>query len=793
MLTACLVVAGVRLPAAVAGSEAPMGISSVASVLVDLDGNWVPDRLGDSVVVEGVLTSDPLVTSRNSAIANLQDATGAMVVFTRVPARLEHRFKAGDEVRVTGVVEQFQGAEQINVKEIALIREAAIPAPRTATAGEVNSEAHSGELVRLRGNLALLEKADADFARAVLEDETGTVQVYIPNRFYSDPDFVKELPNLHKAEVVGIASQRDAEPPFNSDYILVPRTTADFTFHPAPPYRFIAITTSAVLLGIASVLLGLGRRRAMKVNREMRSLADSLQQSQSRLREHQARLNLLTEQVPAIVWSIDKELRFTSSIGAGLKALNLKQDAVVGMTLFEYFKTDDLRVPAIAAHRRTIGGHLATFKAVWSGRRYECNVVPLRNGPGEIVGAVGLALDVTERSNVEQALHDQAEALRHSQKMEAVGRLAGGVAHDFNNLVTVIKGYCDLISLKLGPGHDLQDWFEEIKNSANRAAALTSQLLAFSRKQVLEPRVLDLNDVLVDMNRLLRRIIGEHIELQVDLVPQLGSVRVDKGQFEQVIMNLAVNAYDAMPRGGRLSVETENCVVTGLEGGSLGQLAPGDYVMIAFADDGEGMTPEVLSRVFEPFFTTKEVGKGTGLGLATVYGIITQSGGTIDVESRVGEGTTFRIYLPAVRETPGIPDVVLPSSRGTSGTETVLLAEDEDAVRALMRRTLEERGYRVIEAVNGEDALRQSREYEGKIDLLLTDVVMPKLSGFKLAGLLRQSRPDTRTLYVSGYAYSGRHEGEMISAETFLAKPFSPDMLALKVRRVLGEPVSAAP
>jgi PAS domain S-box-containing protein len=601
------------------------------------------------------------------------------------------------------------------------------------------------------------------------------------------------LPGLHKAEVVGIVSQRDAEPPFNSDYRLVPRTTADFTFFPAPKYRFIAITTSAVLLGIASIMLGMGRRQAMKVNREMRALADSLQQSQSRLREHQARLNLLTEQVPAIVWSVDKELRFTSSIGAGLKALNLKQDAVVGMTLFEYFKTDDIRVPAIAAHRRAIGGHPATFNAVWSGRSYECNVVPLRNGPGEIVGAVGLALDVTERSNVEQALQDQAEALRHSQKMEAVGRLAGGVAHDFNNLVTVIKGYCDLISLKLGPGHDLQDWFEEIKNSANRAAALTSQLLAFSRKQVLEPRVLDLNDVLVDMNRLLRRIIGEHIELQVDLDPNLGNVKVDKGQFEQVIMNLAVNAYDAMPRGGRLSVKTENCVITGSEGGHRGQLPPGDYVMISFADDGEGMTPEVLSRVFEPFFTTKEVGKGTGLGLATVYGIITQSGGTIDVESRVGKGTSFRIFLPAVSEAASIPNLVLPSGRATSGTETVLLAEDEEAVRALMRRTLEDRGYRVIEAMNGEDAMRQSREYQGRIDLLLTDVVMPKMSGFKLANLIRQSRPETRTLYVSGYAYTGRHEGETISPETFLAKPFSPDMLALKVRRVLGEPVSTVP
>ena len=780
------------LPAAEPLATPAPGIVSLATVLKDDDGDFVPDRLGQSVVVQGVLTADPLVTGKNSALANLQDNTGAILIFTRAPSRLENRFKAGDEVQVTGVVEQYQGAEEINIKEITLVRESRVPEPRLVTAAEMNGEARSGQLVRVRGRMALSEKSDADFARALLTDATGVVQLFIPSRFYSDPAFVTELPNLHEAEVVGIVSQRDLEAPLDSGYRLIPRTTADFKFHPAPPYRLIALTGSAVLFGFASIMLWASRRHAMKINREMRGLTESLQQSQSRLREHQARLNLLTEQVPAIVWSVDRDLRFTSSIGAGLKALNLKQDAVVGMTLFEYFKTDDLRVPAISAHRRAIQGQPATFEATWSGRNYECNIVPLKNGAGEIVGAVGLALDTTERGKVELALQEQAEALRHSQKMEAVGRLAGGVAHDFNNLVTVIKGYCDLISLKLGKSHDLQDWFEEIKSSANRAASLTGQLLAFSRKQILEPRVLDLNEVLVDMNRLLRRIIGEHIELQIDLAPELGNVKVDKSQFEQVIMNLAVNAYDAMPRGGRLLIRTENRVLSGAESGPVSQLPSGHYALISFADDGEGMTPEVLSRVFEPFFTTKEVGKGTGLGLATVYGIISQSSGIITAESHVGEGSTFSIYLPIVMESAAPPSIFLPAGRSTSGTETILLAEDEDAVRALMRRTLEDRGYHVLEASHGEDAIRLSRDYTGKIDLLLTDVVMPRMSGFKLAKVIRQTRPETRTLYVSGYAYTGRHEGETIAPETFLAKPFSPDMLALKVRRVLSEPVITA-
>ncbi|MBI1177641.1 response regulator [bacterium] len=767
--------------------------TAVATILRDQDHNFVPDSLGQTVVVRGVLTSDPVPVASSFEMVNLQDSTGGILLFTRSRKLLEDKFKSGDEVWARGVVSQYQGTEQVTIEEIHLIKETKVPAPKVVTAAELNGEALSGQLVKITGRIRFVEHPQREGAQAELQDETGTVRLVIPNRFFTEPAFIEQMENLYSAEVVGIVSQKDTTPPLNGGYRLIPPQVADLKFFPAPPYRLIIITLSSTLLAIASLVLWSSRRRAIKLNREMRSLTNDLQQSQAKLRENQARLSLLTDQVPAIVWSVDKALRFTSSIGAGLKALNLTQDAVVGMTLFEYFKTDDVNQPAIAAHRMAIAGKSTTFQSNWSGRNYECHVVPLRNGAGELVGAVGLALDITERSKVEKALQEQATALRHSQKMEAVGRLAGGVAHDFNNLVTVIKGYCDLISLKLGKSNDLQDWFEEIKSSANRAAALTSQLLAFSRKQVLEPRVLDLNEVLSDMNRLLRRIIGEHIELEVDLTPELGNVKVDKGQFEQVIMNLAVNAYDAMPRGGRLSIKTENRVITGTESGPLTQLEPGSYALISFTDEGEGMSPEVLSRVFEPFFTTKEVGKGTGLGLATVYGIISQSGGLIDVESEVGRGTTFHIYLPIVGQSTDIMEVNLPAGRDTKGTETVLLAEDEEAVRALMRRTLEDKGYRVIEAGNGDDALHQNANYAGKIDLLVTDVVMPRMSGFKLAKRIRQSRPDIKTLYVSGYAYTGRHEGETISPETFLAKPFSPEMLALKVRRVLNEPNLTTP
>ncbi|HAV63186.1 MAG TPA: hybrid sensor histidine kinase/response regulator [Verrucomicrobiales bacterium] len=759
----------------------------IRSVLSDADDDFVPDRLGELVVVQGVLTSDPIVMARNAALANLQDETGGILLFTRAPARLRDRVKLGDEVRVTGVVEQFQGAEQLNVKEVEYLRDGVLPDPREVTAAQVNGEEFAGQLVRLRGRLRLLERPDEDGARAELTDRTGMVGVFVPTRFYEDPGFLGELPNLHEAEIVGVAGQKDSEPPYNGGYRLVPRTTADFVFIPAPPYREILVTVSVGLLLLSSLVLLSSKKANDRAHREMKALTESLRNSEARLRENQARLELLTTQVPAIVWSVDRNLRFTSSIGAGLKAINLKQDEVVGMTLFEYFQTDDVNCGPVAAHRRAIAGSSATFESRWAGRSYECHIDPLRSADGRIVGAIGLALDTTERIKTETALEEQATALRHAQKMEAVGRLAGGVAHDFNNLVTVIKGYCDLIALKIDPQHELQDWFEEIKNSANRAASLTSQLLAFSRKQVLEPRVLDLNEVLADMNRLLRRIIGEHIELVSKLSPDLGRVKVDKSQIEQVIMNLAVNAYDAMPRGGQLQLETANCTLRGDESGALGQLPPGEYAMISFSDTGEGMSPEVLSRVFEPFFTTKEVGRGTGLGLATVYGIVTQSGGTIDVSSKPGEGTTFRIFLPVVKEEVTRATPMAGGARDTRGTETVLVTEDEEAVRALIRQTLVAKGYRVLEASNGATAVRLSREHEGTIDLLVTDVVMPRMSGFKLAQAIRNDRPDIKVLYVSGYAYSGRHEGESITPETFLAKPFSPEMLALKVRKVLSE------
>jgi len=403
----------------------------------------------------------------------------------------------------------------------------------------------------------------------------------------------------------------------------------------------------------------------------------------------------------------------------------------------------------------------------------------VRDESGALVSYEGSVEDITERKRLE-------EQLRQSQKMEAVGQLAGGVAHDFNNLLTAITGYSDLTLRRLRAEDPLRRNVEEIKRAGDRAASLTRQLLAFSRKQVLQPKVLDLNAVVSDMEKMLRRLIGEDVELRTALDSELGSVKADPGQIEQVIMNLAVNARDAMPHGGNLIIETENVYLN--EGYATSHIAvkPGAYVMLAVSDTGCGMSEETQSRIFEPFFTTKEVGKGTGLGLSTVYGIVKQSGGNVWVYSEAGEGTVFKIYLPRVDEAAQDYKPDHGGEESLDGTEIVLLAEDDERVRGLVRAVLEGYGYRVLEAEGGSAALSVSERHEGPIHLLLTDVVMPKMSGRELANHLARSRPGMKVLYMSGYTdESIVHHGVLDAGTPFIQKPFEPEALARKVRELL--------
>ncbi len=386
--------------------------------------------------------------------------------------------------------------------------------------------------------------------------------------------------------------------------------------------------------------------------------------------------------------------------------------------------------------------------------------------------------DITERRRLE-------EQLRHAQKMEAIGQLAGGVAHDFNNQLTVIQGYCDLLLRSVAVQDSMHTPLQEIRRAGERAKQLTSQLLAFSRKQVLRPQVLDLRQVLAEMSNPLGRIVSERMDMVIHIPTKLDPVKLDRGQFEQALMNMVINARDAMPNGGKLTIEADNVHLTRRYTSLHPEAAPGDYAVISISDTGIGMDEETRRHAFDPFFTTKEVGKGTGLGLSMVYGFVQQSGGTISVYSEVGHGTTFRLYFPATAEARALaaPQETIQLARGD---ESVLVVEDEESVRQFAERVLKQCGYKVLSAANAAEAINVLQQQDRPIDLLLTDIIMPGMTGIELTERVKALRPDILVLYMTGYAPSTvtRH-GQVDSATQLLVKPFSPEVLSQAVRRVL--------
>jgi nitrogen-specific signal transduction histidine kinase/CheY-like chemotaxis protein len=396
---------------------------------------------------------------------------------------------------------------------------------------------------------------------------------------------------------------------------------------------------------------------------------------------------------------------------------------------------------------------------------------------GAIMRVIGSITDISSQ----RALEVQ---LRRSQKMEAFGKLAGGVAHDFNNLLTVITGYNEVVMSELAPNDPKREYIEQIARAANRAGSLTSQLLAFSRQQKMQPRVVNLNGVLRETSKMLGRLIGEDIEMRIEPAPDLGNVKADVGQIEQVLMNLAVNARDAMPAGGKITMSTRNTLAPG--GNTPPQLPPGEYIALEVADSGIGMSPEVQARIFEPFFTTKAPGEGTGLGLATCYGIIKQSGGEITVDSKLSAGTTFRIYLPRVYEQLKSYEIPLGPGSLPTGSQTILIVEDELTVRVIMRSILQRLNYTVLEAANGAEALRIMLTPGAKpVDLLMTDLVMPEMGGRELAHRALALFPNVRIIYMSGYPT--KCIDDLLPGTHFLEKPLSPKTLAETVRDALAD------
>jgi len=438
--------------------------------------------------------------------------------------------------------------------------------------------------------------------------------------------------------------------------------------------------------------------------------------------------------------------------------------------------------------RRAFAGETIQLPAIWydprelkhvevhEGRRVaiEISIFPLRDASGSVPFVALFHKDVTERETL-------GEALRQSQKLEAVGRLAGGVAHDFNNLLTIMQGYLEVLQDVDEPRRST---VREIARAADRAARLTQQLLAFSRRQLLQPRVVDLNAEVAELGISLLRLIGEHIELKTLLAPDLGHILVDPGQLGQVLLNLSVNAADAMPQGGRLLIETKNVDLRPEDAPRHPDLKPGAYVLLAVTDTGAGMDESTKRRIFEPFFTTKELGRGTGLGLATVYGIVNQSGGAIEVSSEPGSGSCFRLYFPRTDAPIEKPAPAPSAPRG--GRETILVVEDEEPLRQLVSLVLRKAGYTVIEAADGEKALAAARAHRGPLHLLVTDVIMPGMSGRDLADEMSALLPETKILFVSGYTDDALvPQGRLDPGKEFLAKPFTPPVLIHKVRQVL--------
>ncbi len=536
------------------------------------------------------------------------------------------------------------------------------------------------------------------------------------------------------------------------------------------------------------LLKGNLKRLIPAIERELREAKSRRERrrAEEALRESEKRLQAILDNSPALIFLKNTEGRYLYVNPQFANLTPLTREQILGKT------DDEIFLPAHAAAFRA-----NDLKVLQAGVALEFEEVadqqdgphtsivskfPLRNAEGKVYAICGIATDITERKSLEAQL-------RQSQKMEAIGQLAGGIAHDFNNLLTVINGYSELMLLSLPVEHPHCATFEQIRQAGEKASRLIRQLMAFSRQQVLQPKVLDLNAVVANIDTMLQRVIGEDIDLLTILSPGLASVKADPGQIEQVLMNLLVNARDAMPAGGRLTIETADVVLDTDYARTHVAVNPGRYVMLAVSDNGCGMDAETQARIFEPFFTTKELGKGTGLGLSTVYGIVKQSGGNIGVYSEPGRGTTFRIYLPRIEEAAEAVEPGKAREQLPRGSETILLVEDEAGVRTLAKTILQTHGYTVLDAAQGKDAFLLSGQHEGLIHLMVTDMVMPEMSGREVAERLKPLRPNMKVLFMSGFTDKAMvHHEELDPGMAFLQKPFTPQTLARKVREVLDAP-----
>ncbi|MFI5180679.1 MAG: PAS domain S-box protein [Thermoanaerobaculia bacterium] len=611
--------------------------------------------------------------------------------------------------------------------------------------------------------------------RSLVEGSSNAVMLHSEGRFvFVNPAAVKLFGASSPEQLLGQPILERVHPDFRNP--VKGRIVSLHGGLPIPEMveRFLKLDGSEIEVEVTASRVSLKGKETIQV--EARDVTER-RKAESALRGSEERYRRIVENATEGIWVVDGNLRTTLANRAFARMLGYEPKEMIGTpaTTYSFPENLDELGRHMDARRRGVEETYERRFRRKDGRECWCllSATPMFDYDGRFAGSFGMLNDITERRSLQ-------EQLRQSQKMEAVGLLAGGIAHDFNNLLTVITGNIEMLLSMLRPEDPTTLIAGEIRHAGERAAALTRQLLAFSRKQVLAPKVVDLNDIVSGAEKMLRRLIGEDVALTCLLDPRLSPVKVDPAQIEQVILNLAVNARDAMPRGGSLTIETRNT--------SRSARPPGDrpHVLLTVSDTGTGMSADVKAHLFEPFFTTKEAGKGSGLGLATVYGVVKQSDGDIAVESEPGVGTTFRILIPAVEPTRLRPVSDHRIRAIPRGDETVLLVEDEEAVRKIVHRILDSSGYRVLVAPSGEEALKIVRGHAGPIHLLVTDVVMPMMGGRELAEILCREYPQTKVLFVSGYTDDAVvRQGIVEERSPFLQKPFSPLTLARKVREIL--------
>jgi two-component system, cell cycle sensor histidine kinase and response regulator CckA len=506
---------------------------------------------------------------------------------------------------------------------------------------------------------------------------------------------------------------------------------------------------------------------------------------------NEQRFAAVLEHLPCFCYTADRNLVFTSSEGAGLTGLHLVSGQLVGVKVTDLWGTNDPNYEPLVCHRNALAGKVTTYRDVCAGRSIEYRISPLRDASGEIVGVVGVGLDVTEREQAQNQEAKLAAQLRQALKVESIGQLAGGVAHDFNNLLTCILGNLTLAERFLQQPERVSKHLAEASAAAESAATLTRQLLAFGRKQLIDPRPIDLGTLVGRVQGMLARLIGESIALRTQSEDGLWLVKADPGQLEQILINLVVNARDAIANHGEVRIETHNADFTRSSAPPPPSLSASRYVVLSVTDTGRGMSEAVRAKLFEPFFTTKEMGKGTGLGLATVYGAAQQNGGTVTVDSELGTGSTFCVYLPALDEvapsqTYRESDFLAPSGEVPTGTETILLVEDEPLLLELAYCTLQQLGYDVLPCAGPDEALRTFAQHQSRVHLLFTDVMMPRMNGKELAARITALKPDIQVIYSSGYSESViATRGVVEAGVNYISKPYRLAELAYRLREVL--------